>query len=59
MTTLKDLLRDVQVFSIGVKELKDMHELTGMSEQDYKDRLQEILDEAERRILIDLLGVEL
>lgn len=58
MTNLKDILHDVQVLSLEAQQENGEAEVTGVGLQDYKDRLQEIIDEAHHRILTDLLGVE-
>lgn len=58
MTTLKDLLHDVQVSSIEAFQEQGEAEVTGVGIQDYKDKLQEILDDAESRIVKELLGVD-
>ena len=58
MTNLKDILHDVQVLSLEAQQENEEAEITGVGLQDYKDRLQEIVDEAEHRIVTELLGVE-
>ena len=58
MTNLKDILHDVQVLSLEAQQENEKAEITGVGLQDYKDRLQEIVDEAEHRIVTELLGVE-
>lgn len=58
MTNLKDLLHDVQVLSIEANQENQSAEVTGVGLQDYKDRLEEILDEAQSRIVKELLGVD-
>ena len=56
MTTLKDLLHDVQVLSIEAYMAKGTAEITDEAIKDYQDILEEILYSAEQRIIEELLG---